>query len=138
MVQFNDRNTGEQVELSANTPQLDAIHHEQILKQIAAQYRVASSLGKNAPATVLDQLDAARDAAFTSMKAHKEGNMISAHSNMRHAAALSAVAAEHMGIPTGLTPEVQKMMDLANKSADVNDEYMRQTNGNDYTVGRFN
>jgi len=137
MVQFNDRSTGQQSELSANTPQENAHHHVDILSNIANQYKVASSMGDKAPLTVFDHLDTARNAALSSMVDHSAGNLISAQANMHSASAYSKIAAESLGIPNGLTPEVQQSQDIANSSSDVNDNYMRKTGGTNYSVGRF-
>jgi hypothetical protein len=138
MVQFNDRSTGKLVDLGANIPKKDAHHHVDVLGNIAYQYRVASSLGDKAPKTVLDHLDTARNAALSSVVAHSAGNMISAQANMHSAAAYSKIAAESLGISNGANPEVQQSQNLANSSADSNDNYMRETGGTDYSVGRFN
>lgn len=137
MVQFNDRSTGQQSELGAKVPQENAHHHVDILSNIAKQYKVASSMGNKAPATTFDHLDTARNAALSSMVDHSAGNMLSAQANMHSASAYSKIAAESLGIPNGLTPEVQKSQDIANSSSDINDNYMRKTGGTNYSVGRF-
>jgi len=136
-MKFNNRSTGEQVELGANIPQEDAHHHVDILGNIANQYKVASSIGDKAPTTVFNHLDTARNAALSSMVDHSAGNMISAQANMHSAAAYSKIAAEALGIPNGLTPEVEQSQLLANNSSDVSDNYMRKTGGTNYSVGRF-
>ena len=137
MVQFNDRSSGEQIDLGANEPQEDSEQHAAILQHIADLSRIARSK-KDTPATVFDQLDTARESALSSVKAHSEGNLIAAQANMHNAAAYSKIATESLGIPTGATPEVEKSMDIANKASDANDDYQRKTGGTHFTVGRFN
>lgn len=137
MVEFNNRTDGTHIELGANIPQHDMHHHEDILAHIAHQYRVVASMGKNAPVTALDNLDTARDAAFSSMKSHQEGNAIAAQANMQSAAGHVRIAAEALGIPSGATPEVEQSMGIANQASDTNDDYQRKTGGTQFTIGRF-
>ena len=137
MVQFNDRSSGEQVDLGANEPQEDSEQHAAILQHIADLSRLARSK-KDSPVTVFDHLDTARESALSSVKAHSEGNLLSAQANMHNAAAYSKIAAEALGIHDGATPEVEKSMAVANKASDVNDDYQRKTGGTNFTVGRFN
>lgn len=136
MVQFNNRTTGEQVDLEANEPQEEVEHHAAILKHIADLAKIARE-NKDTPATVFDHIDTARDSALSSMKSHSEGNLISAQANMHGAAAYSNIAAEALGIPTGATPSVEAAMSTANKASDVSDDYQRKTGGTHFSVGRF-
>ena len=136
MVQFNNRTTGEQVDLEANEPQAEVEHHGAILKHIAEMTRIARTK-KETPSTVFDQLATARESAFSSMKSHKEGNLVAAQANMHGAAAYTRIAAESLGIPVGATPEVEQSMTLANKASDVSDDYQRKTGGTHFSVGRF-
>lgn len=136
MVQFNNRTTGEQVDLEANEPQAEVEHHGAILKHIAEMTRIARTK-EDTPTTVFDHLDTARDSAFSSMKSHAEGNLIAAQANMQGAAGYTKIAAEALGIPTGATPEVEASMSHANNASDVNDDYQRKTGGTHFTVGRF-
>jgi len=136
VVQFNNRTTGEQVNLEANEPQADVEHHGAILKHIAEMSRIARTK-KDTPTTVFDHLDTARESALSSMKSHSEGNLIASQANMQSAAGYTKIAAESLGIPLGATPEVEASMSHANEASDVNDDYQRKTGGTHFTVGRF-
>jgi predicted negative regulator of RcsB-dependent stress response len=138
MVQFNDRSTGEDVELEANTPQEDDDAHHAILQHIADLSRIARTQKNATTATTLDQLDTARESALSSMRSHSQGNLIAAQANMHSAAGYAKIAAESLGIPNGSSPAVEASMHIADKASDVSDDYQRKTGGTHFTVGRFN